>query len=91
MNNKPLRSYLQLHQQANEKVTPATFKRGIISAVNVHAMTADVQIVGNQSTVLKGIPLSSAINPATLSVGARCRIDMFSESNPNDCVVAYTY
>jgi hypothetical protein len=91
MNNQPLRSYLQLHSQANEKITPATFRRGIINAVNIQSKTADVQLVGNQSSILKGIPLSSAINLTTVKAGQRCRVDLFGEINPNDSVVAYTY
>jgi len=94
INNKgqvPLDTFLGIHSKANSKTIPATFKRGIVNAVNIQAGTMDVQIVGNQSSILKGIAVSSAVNLTTAKPGDRCRIDMFSEINPNDCCVAYTY
>lgn len=91
MNQKSLDPYLDLHDKANKIVTPATFKRGIINAIHPVNGTVDVQLVGNQSTVLKNIYTSSAINLNTIRVGDKCRIDMFDETNPNDCVVAYVY
>jgi len=90
-NRQSLSPYLDLHNKANERVTPATFKRGIINAVNVQSKTADVQVVGNQNNILKNVPVSSAIDITTLQPGNRCRIDMFDEANQNDMVVAYTY
>ena len=102
MRQNPLDSYLNLHKRANQFTTPAYFKRGIISAIHIQQGTADVQIVGNQNTTLKNIPLSSAIatslalvstqasNP-NIQVGDKCLLFMFDETNPNDCVVVCAY
>ena len=89
--NKPLDPYLKIHGKANDRVTPATFKRGIINAIYAATGTADVQLVGNQSTVLKGIFFSSAVTPSKAKVGDKCRVDFFSEINPSDAVIAYLY
>lgn len=88
---QPLDGYLNLHGKANEKTSTATFKRGIINAIYPQQGTADVQIVGSHSTVIKGVFFSSGVNPNSVMVGDKCRIDMFSEINPADCVIAYTY
>jgi hypothetical protein len=88
---EPLVPYLKLHAKANDNTTPASFKRGIINSISLQSWTADVQLVGNHTTVLKGIQLSSAINANAIRVGDRCRVDMFSEMNPNDMVIAYVY
>lgn len=87
----PLDTYLGVHKKANDHTIPATFKRGIVSAINIQSGTMDVQIIGNQTTVLKGIQISSAVNIYTARIGDKCRIDFFDETNPNDAVVAYTY
>lgn len=87
----PLDSYLKLHSKANDKTTPSMFKRGIINAINIQARTVDIQIVGNQTTVLKGIAASSAINFTTVKAGDRCVVLLFSEINPNDSVILATY
>ena len=87
---QPLDPYLKLHNKANSNTLPATFKRGIINTIHPNG-TADVQVVGNQSTILKGIYFSSAVNPVTVRPGDKCRIDMFSEINPSDSIIAYTY
>lgn len=83
--------YLKGVEKENKKVTPATFKRGLIVAVHNSSWSADVIVVGNNQTILKNIPLSSAINPNAIQAGDRCRIDMFDEVNQGDMVVAYTY
>ena len=83
--------YLNLVSKQNNKVTPATFKKGVISAVHTNSNTADVLVVGNNDTTLKNIPVSSVIILSVADVGKRCRIDMFDETNPNDCVIAYLY
>ena len=88
---QPLDTYLGIHKKANDNTTPATFNRGIINAVNIQAKTVDIQLVGNQSSILKGVAVSSAINLSVIKAGDRCRVDMFSEVNPNDCICAYTY
>ena len=86
-----LDSYLHVHRKANDRTSSASFKRGIISAIYSGSFTADIIILGNTQTILKNVSLSSAINIQTVKVGMKCRIDMFDETNPNDCVVAYVY
>ena len=83
--------YLKLVKKQNNKVTPATFKRGLIVNVYSTSWSADVIIIGNSQTILKNVPLSSAISPSNIRAGDKCRIDMFDETNQDDMVVAYTY
>lgn len=71
------------------KYLAVTFKKGIIN--RVYASSVDVQIVGSQQAIIKGIKLAKHIDITTLNVGDRCRLDMFDESNPSDMVVAYIY
>ena len=91
MRQPPLDPYLVLHRNANGRVTPAFFKRGVISLVHIQSATADVLIVGNQNTTIKNVPLSSGINSANLVSGDKCLLFMFDETNPNDCVVVCAY
>ena len=78
-------------EKAFGKTIPATFKKGIIAKLNTDLGTADVIIVGSNQTVLKNLPLSSAIDIYDIRLNDKCRVDMFDESNPQDSVVAYTY
>jgi hypothetical protein len=83
-------SYLNFQKRQLNKISPATFKHGIIAAVYRQSWTADVIVEGDIQTILKNIPMSSAV-PYNVQVGQLCRIDMFDETNPRDSVVAYTY
>jgi hypothetical protein len=83
-------SYLNFQKRQMQKISPATFKHGVITAVYRQSWSADVVVEGDVQTVLKGIPMSSAV-PYNVRVGQLCRIDMFDETNPKDSVVAYTY
>jgi hypothetical protein len=69
----------------------ATYKKGIIAKLYLDSASADVVIVGSNQTVLKNISFSSAIDLNDIMVGDKCRVDMFSEYNPSDSVIAYTY
>lgn len=91
MGSPHLDAFLPTTKKVNDKITPASFKRGLIVALHPQSWTADVSIIGNTQTVLKNVPLSSAINPNEIQAGDKCRIDMFDETNQNDMVVAYTY
>ena len=82
--------YHEIVKRTNKKDIVDYYKKGIISVVYKNSWTADVLILGNNSTVLKNIPMSSAV-PSSVMAGDRCKIDMFDESNPDDIVVAYTY
>jgi hypothetical protein len=90
-NSQPLDSYKGLHGKINNTITPDTFKRGIISAVHIASNTADVNILGNNASIVKNVPLSSAINPFLVQAGDKCQLWMFDATNPNDCVVTFTY
>lgn len=83
--------YNQTFKRQAAKLIPATFKKGIISAIYTNSSTADVMFVGNQQTIIKSVPFASSINVALVSVGDKCKIDCFDETNPNDMVIAYTY
>jgi hypothetical protein len=83
-------SYLNFQKRQLGKISPATFKHGVIAAVYRQSWSADVVVEGDMQTVLKNIPMSSAV-PYNVRVGQLCRIDMFDETNPKDSVVAYTY
>jgi hypothetical protein len=69
----------------------ATYKKGVIAKISLDTASADVTVVGSNQNVLKNIPFSSAIDLNDITVGDKCRIDMFDESNPSDSVIAYTY
>lgn len=81
----------KIFQNQNNRLMPATFKKAIITSVNVARNSANVYIVGNAQTIIKNIPLSSAIIASTVKLGSKCRVDCFDESNPSDQVVAYVY
>lgn len=78
-------------KKINNTITPASFKRGIVSAVYINNWTADVSIIGSTATTLKGIPISKALTASTVQAGMKCRVDFFSENVPGDAVLAYTY
>ena len=84
-------SYRQVFHQTKEITSPATFKKAIVAQINRESATVDVTIVGNNQTVLKSLPISSAVTLDDLRIGDRCRVDMFDETNPQDAVIAYTY
>lgn len=79
------------YEKQNRKLLPATFKKGIIVNVYPQNWTADVYIVGNNQTILKGVPLSTSLDATNTQPGMKCRLDLFDETNPTDMVVAYTY
>jgi len=74
-----------------KKINPSTFKKGVISKVNLSNGTADVYFVENSQNIIKNIPFASNIDISKIQIGARCRVDVFDEANPNDMVIAYTY
>lgn len=74
-----------------KKLLPATFKKAIVTAVYSTNYTVDIYIVGNNQTIIRNIPLASSVDITNVAQGDRCRVDMFSETNPNDMVVAYIY
>jgi hypothetical protein len=83
-------TFLTTEKKINEKVSVTSFKKGMISSVNVQAWTADVLVIGDYQTVLKDVKLSSSILIVP-TIGQYCRIDVFDVNNPTDMVVAYVY
>jgi hypothetical protein len=83
--------YREIFRKHTGITSPATFKKAVIATVHSESATADVYIVGNAQSLLKNIPLSSAVDANDVKVGDKCRVDMFDETNPDDSVVAYTY
>jgi hypothetical protein len=84
-------SYNSIYNKQNKTLIPATFKKAIISAIYPNTFKVDVYFVGNAQTIIKQVQVASSIDINEVSVGDYCRVDCFSESNPNDMVVAYTY
>ena len=85
----PNHTFNSIWKQQNSKLQPATSKRGIISAVNVGAKTADVCFTQNPQTVVRSIPISGSINPATLTAGMQVGVDTYNETSPNSMVITY--
>lgn len=83
--------YNKIYQNQNKNLVPATFKKAIISSVNIQTRTANVYIVGNSQTIINDIPFAISVNITNVKAGQRCRVDCFDESNPRDMVVAYVY
>ena len=83
-------NFKELSDKINKRNISESFKRGIIQKVYLDFWTADVQVVGSTQTLLKNIPLSSAV-PLTVAIGDWCRLDLFDETNSSDMVVAYIY
>jgi hypothetical protein len=81
----------EIIKQVQKAINPSTFKKAVISKVNSTNGTADVYFVDNPQNVIKNIPLASNLNSRSIQIGARCRVDCFDESNPNDMVIAYIY
>lgn len=81
----------QTFHKQQKTLVPATFKKGFVLAVNVAANTIDVAFAENPNTAVRNIPLARDVSITTISVGQKCRVDVFDETNPNDMVVAYSY
>jgi hypothetical protein len=81
----------QTWKSQQKRLVRATFKKAFINAVHVSAKTVDVYYAENPQTIIRNIPVADTVNISTVTVGKRCRIDIFDETNPNDMVMAYTY
>jgi hypothetical protein len=81
----------QTFHRQNKTLLPATFKRAFVAAVHPNNNSADVYFAESPNTVIRNVPVSSAITIANLKVGMRCRVDLFDEKNSLDMVVAYYY
>lgn len=81
----------QTWKEQQKKLVRATFKKAYVNAVNVSARTVDVYYAENPQTIIRNIPVADTVDITTVSVGRRCRVDLFDENNPLDSVMAYTY
>lgn len=86
-----LHSYNDTFKRQNKRLLPATFKKGFISSVNTGTRTANIYLTDNPNTLIRGVPLATHINVATLHPGAQCRVDVFNEQTTNNMVIAYTW
>lgn len=77
------------HQQ--KRLVRSTFKKAFINAVNPSAGTVDLAYAENPQTVIRSVPAAKSIDLTAVFVGQRCRVDLFDETNPTDCVLAYVY
>jgi hypothetical protein len=78
-------------KKVQKNINPATFKKAVISSVNISSNTADVYFVDNPQTTIKAIPFAASMNASLVQSGSKCRVDIFDETNPDDMVIAYTY
>jgi hypothetical protein len=74
-----------------KKMMPSTFKKAIISRVNINNSTADVYFAENPQNIIKNISFATGIDVSKIQNGSKCRVDIFDETNPNDMVIAYVY
>lgn len=88
MSKQPVNKTFQAQQG---RLVRSTFKKAIISAVHANSRTVDVSFAENPLTIVRNIPIGSNVTIANLAVGQKCRVDVFDETNPSDCVMAYTY
>lgn len=75
----------------HDKIVRSTFKKAYVNAVHASSRTVDVYFIENPQTIIRNIPVAGTVSIAAVLVGARCRIDIFDETNPNDMVMAYFY
>lgn len=81
----------EIYGKQNKSLIPATFKKAVISSVNLQGFSADVYVVGNTQTIIKNVPFASSVDATKVQSGDKCRVDCFDESNPSDMVIAYIY
>lgn len=81
----------QTYKKQNAKLTPATFKKGVVTAVYPSSYTVDVYFVGNNQSTIRNIAVATNVDINAVSPGDKCKVDLFTESNPSDMVMSYTY
>lgn len=88
MSTQPLNETFK-HQQS--RLVRSTFKKAFVNAVHVGSNTVDVYYAENPQSVIKNIPIADNVTITSIVIGQRCRVDIFDETNPNDCVMAFTF
>lgn len=81
----------KIFRDQQKKLVRATFKKAFINATHVGSNTVDVYFAENPQTIIRNIPVADSVTVANIMIGQKCRIDVFDETNPNDCVMSYTY
>jgi len=81
----------QTFKKQQERLVRSTFKKGFINAVHISSNTVDVYYAENPQSIIKNIPVADTVTIANITVGKKCRVDLFDETNPNDCCLAYTF
>lgn len=81
----------ELFKMQRDVLDRATFKKGIINAVNAQSCTADIYFAENPQTIIRNVKFSASIIPSLVRAGDQCRVDLFDETNPNDMIVAHIY
>ena len=79
------------YKQQQARLVRSTFKKGFINAVHISSNTVDVYYAENPQSVIRNIPVADTVVIANLTVGKKCRVDLFDETNPNDCCLAYSF
>lgn len=85
-----LPSYPEFERSKSKKFDALIARKGIVSRINFETWTADIQVIGDTQSVVKNVPLSGGI-PLSISVGDRCGLQTFDESNPDDIIVSFVY
>ena len=80
-----------IYKRSNKNLIPVIMKKGVITGINTSGNSVDVYLVDNPQTIIKSVPVSSAIVITSTLIGKRCRVDIFDETNYQDMVIAYTY
>lgn len=81
----------KIFKDQQKKLVRATFKKAFVNAINFGSNTVDVYLAENPQTIIRNIPIAKSVTIADVMVGQKCRIDMFDETNPGDCVLAYVF
>lgn len=88
MSTQPVNDTFRKQQK---KLVRATFKKGFINAVNISGKTVDVYYAENPQSIIRNIPVADTVDITKVTIGKKCRVDLFDETNPQDSVMAFTY
>ncbi len=88
MSTQPSNDTFKKQQQ---RLVRSTFKKGFINAIHISSNTVDIYYAENPQSVTKNIPVAKNVTLAGILIGQKCRVDIFDETNPNDCCLAYTF
>ena len=80
-----------IFKKQQSRLVRATFKRAVISNVNVLARTANIYFTENPQTIIKNVPLALHITASAVLAGQQARVDIFDETKANSMVIAYLF